>query len=108
MQAAGVEEAPERKSAAPVPFGQFLNGGIVLLDVPQLVGDTAAVQPGLCFSAGRAFGVAEKGHVHHSFTAHTVTKERRICKCLWKKGMNGSKQEEIYCISSIKNEIRRK
>ena len=47
MQAAGVEKLFQGQTTFLIPRGQLLNGGVVLLDVPQIIGNAPFLQPGL-------------------------------------------------------------
>ena len=62
-QAAGIEKFLQRQSAALMPCGQLVIGGVFQLDVPKDIVDVVFVQPFFRLLAGGAFGIAEKDHV---------------------------------------------
>ena len=67
QQPAGVEKFLQRQSAALVPPGKLLIGGIFQLDIAKLVGNLILVQPFSCLLAGGTFGVANQSN--HLFSS---------------------------------------
>ena len=46
-----------------MPRAQLGLGGLIVLDIPKLVGNSVCVKPFLRLLAGAAFGIAKKDHV---------------------------------------------
>ena len=63
LQPAGVEEFPQRQSAALAPRRQFPGRGPLVLDVADLLRNAVVVQPFPRLPAGGAFRVTNKQHI---------------------------------------------